>query len=147
MPPSDAVATARESKAIRDLLAVARSPEAIHDLSRNELMVLCRRRWAVSRMSGKAILYISMTPSLAGCGCLERSTGCAARSRQHELYNLSLEVIAHAPVVSRSSALDRLTSATADARAGCSGRRVGGVGVLELPVYGENSQFIRVVGR
>jgi hypothetical protein len=46
---------------------------------------------------------ISMTPSLEGCGRLARLTWCAARSRQHDLYNLSLEVIERMRLWSRGA--------------------------------------------
>jgi len=43
--PSEAATTAREAKAIRDLISAARFPESIQDLSRNELMLRCRQTW------------------------------------------------------------------------------------------------------
>jgi len=44
-PISDAVASARETEAIRDLVAAARFPESIRHLSRGEVMMRCRQGW------------------------------------------------------------------------------------------------------
>ena len=42
---SESAATARETAAIRALVAAARSPESFQDLSRNELRLRCREAW------------------------------------------------------------------------------------------------------
>jgi hypothetical protein len=42
---ADTGANTRGTKAIRDLISAARSPESLEDLSRNELMTRCRQTW------------------------------------------------------------------------------------------------------